>query len=129
MGEDEEGGGAGGGKEGGEDPGFEYLRGGEGVGVLGGCEVAAVGVAGLHDGVDEWAAAGVGGLVVGYEGVDGVADAVVGGEHGVDAAGCFVQALALARGTGLAPEVVEVERGAAAAEMGFELLDEFFERC
>lgn len=80
---------------------------------------AAVVVAGLDGGVDEGPAAVVCGFVVGDEGVDGGADAGVGAEDRVDAAGGFVQAFVLPGGTGPAPQVVEVEGCPGAFEVGF----------
>lgn len=47
-------------------------------------------LAGFYDGVDEGEAVVVGGFVVVYEGVDGFADAGVGGEDCVYAAGGLV---------------------------------------
>ena len=91
------------GEDGLPDPLGEDAGGVDGGGVLEGGGRAAVVVAGFDDGVDEGRAAGVGGFEVCDEGIDGLADAGVGRQHGVYAAGGHVQAFVLSEGTGLTP--------------------------
>ena len=71
--------------------------------VLRGCDQAAVILSSFDDGVDEWSAAVVYGFEVGNEWVDGVSDAGVRGENGVDATSSLIQAFILSSRTCLVP--------------------------
>ena len=95
--------------------------------VLRGCEFAAVILACFDYGIDEWQTAIACGFKVCDEGIDGFADAGVGGEDCVDTASGLVQAFVLSSGTGSTPQIVEIEGAPGAMEVGFHFLYGLFE--